>query len=271
MVRQPGAVSMTRGERAPHSGQADGRSHSAIGRNWVNGPHFLHMYSYVGIDHLFPGKTQPRRTGPSRLTIPVGRLGGDRHRINAPYVRSCAHTIHEPANRRTRGRAHGDLISSRSADAASVPKRPSIDKKDQPAPGYDQQRCFDRFDDAVALKVAFDCPDDANDDDENPPVSSYQVEQSKLWVHLRARESAPPERGSRGYRERQKRRPEFANHRRRGRRGTRGPMTRPSASVTWTRRKAPPLSGGAKSHQVRDGASCEAHRAPTLMCQPIDR
>jgi hypothetical protein len=32
------------------------------------------------------------------------------------------------------GRAHGDLISSRSADAASVPKRPSIDKKDRISP-----------------------------------------------------------------------------------------------------------------------------------------
>src|SRR5437764_6772641 len=59
MVRQPGAVRMTRGERAPHSGQADGRSHSAIARNCVNGPHFLHIYSYVGIDHLHPGKTHP--------------------------------------------------------------------------------------------------------------------------------------------------------------------------------------------------------------------
>jgi hypothetical protein len=57
MVRQPGAVRMTRGERAPHSGQADGSSHSAIARNRVNGPHFLHIYSYVGIDHLHPGKT----------------------------------------------------------------------------------------------------------------------------------------------------------------------------------------------------------------------
>jgi len=25
----------------------------------VNGPHFLHIYSYVGIDHLHPGKTHP--------------------------------------------------------------------------------------------------------------------------------------------------------------------------------------------------------------------
>jgi hypothetical protein len=52
-----------------------------------------------------------------------------------------------------------------------VPKSPSIDKKDQPAPGYDQQRRFDRFNDAVAFKVAFDRPDDAQDDDENPPFA----------------------------------------------------------------------------------------------------
>jgi len=51
-VRQPGAVRRTRGARAPHSGQADGSSHSAIARTCVNGPHFLHIYSYVGIDHL---------------------------------------------------------------------------------------------------------------------------------------------------------------------------------------------------------------------------
>ena len=59
MVRQPGAVRMTRGERAPHSGQANGSSHSAIARNCVNGPHFLHIYSYVGIDHLPSAKTHP--------------------------------------------------------------------------------------------------------------------------------------------------------------------------------------------------------------------
>jgi hypothetical protein len=29
-------------------------SHSAIARSCVNGPHFLHIYSYVGIDHLPP-------------------------------------------------------------------------------------------------------------------------------------------------------------------------------------------------------------------------
>jgi hypothetical protein len=51
MVRQPGAVRRTRGECAPHSGQSDGRSHSAIARIRVNGPHLLHIYSYVGIDH----------------------------------------------------------------------------------------------------------------------------------------------------------------------------------------------------------------------------
>jgi hypothetical protein len=57
MVRQPGAVRRTRGARAPHSGQADGSSHSAIARSCVNGPHFLHIYSYVGIDHLPPAET----------------------------------------------------------------------------------------------------------------------------------------------------------------------------------------------------------------------
>src|SRR5207244_13638887 len=73
MVRQPGAVRRTRGERARHSGQADGSSHSAIGRNCVNGPHFLHIYSYVGIDHLHPGKTHPAADQSVAImeTIPV--------------------------------------------------------------------------------------------------------------------------------------------------------------------------------------------------------
>jgi hypothetical protein len=73
MVRQPGAVRMTRGERAPHSGQADGSSHSAIARYCVNGPHFLHIYSYVGIDHLHPGKTHPAADQSVAImeTIPV--------------------------------------------------------------------------------------------------------------------------------------------------------------------------------------------------------
>jgi hypothetical protein len=66
MVRQPGAVRRTRGARVPHSGQADGNSHSAIGRSCVNGPHFLHIYSYVGIDHLPQAKAHPARTSPSR-------------------------------------------------------------------------------------------------------------------------------------------------------------------------------------------------------------
>ena len=57
MVRQLGAVRRTRGARAPHSGQADGSSHSAIARSCVNGPHFLHIYSYVGIDP--PAETHP--------------------------------------------------------------------------------------------------------------------------------------------------------------------------------------------------------------------
>jgi len=45
IVRHPGAVRRTRGARVPHSGQADGNSHSAIGRSCVKGPHFLHIYS----------------------------------------------------------------------------------------------------------------------------------------------------------------------------------------------------------------------------------
>jgi len=45
MVRQRGAVRRTRGACMPHSGQADGNSHSAIGRSCVKGPHFLHIYS----------------------------------------------------------------------------------------------------------------------------------------------------------------------------------------------------------------------------------
>ena len=43
----------------PNSGQADGNSHSAIGRSRVNGPHLLHIYSYVGIDQLPPAETHP--------------------------------------------------------------------------------------------------------------------------------------------------------------------------------------------------------------------
>jgi hypothetical protein len=39
MVRQPGAVRRTRGARVPHSAQAGGNSHSAIGRSCVKGPH----------------------------------------------------------------------------------------------------------------------------------------------------------------------------------------------------------------------------------------
>ena len=45
------------GARVPHSGQADGSSHSAIARICVNGPHFLHIYSYVGIHP--PAETHP--------------------------------------------------------------------------------------------------------------------------------------------------------------------------------------------------------------------
>jgi hypothetical protein len=59
MVRQLGGVRRTRGARAPHSGQADGSSHSAIARSCVNGPHLLHIYSYVGIDHLPPVEPHP--------------------------------------------------------------------------------------------------------------------------------------------------------------------------------------------------------------------
>lgn len=52
---------MTRGASALHSGQGDGSSHSAIGRSSVNGPHALHIYSYVGIEHLSPAETHPSR------------------------------------------------------------------------------------------------------------------------------------------------------------------------------------------------------------------
>src|SRR5436853_7847928 len=91
MVRQPGAVRRTRGERAPHSGQADGRSHSAIARNCVNGPHFLHIYSYVGIDHLHPAKTHPAAAQSVAImeTIPV-----DSWTVNYPCTCSRPVTAH---------------------------------------------------------------------------------------------------------------------------------------------------------------------------------
>jgi hypothetical protein len=45
MVEQCGAVRITRGARAPHSGQSEGSSHSAIGRICVNGPQAPQRYS----------------------------------------------------------------------------------------------------------------------------------------------------------------------------------------------------------------------------------
>ena len=45
MSRHCGAVSRTRGARAPHCGQADGNSYSDIARVLVNGPQLLHRYS----------------------------------------------------------------------------------------------------------------------------------------------------------------------------------------------------------------------------------
>ena len=45
MSRHCGAVSRTRGARAPHRGQSDGKSYSAIARVLVNGPQSLHRYS----------------------------------------------------------------------------------------------------------------------------------------------------------------------------------------------------------------------------------
>jgi hypothetical protein len=84
--------------------------------------------------------------------------------------------------------------------AIGASEGPSIKKKDQPAPSNNEQGGFDRFNDAVAFKVAFDRPDDADGDDEDPPVPPHQVEQPELWVHLRARQRAPPVRGSQGYR-----------------------------------------------------------------------
>lgn len=45
MLRQTGAVSMTRGAFVPQSGQSDGNSYSDIDRSLVNGPQFSHIYS----------------------------------------------------------------------------------------------------------------------------------------------------------------------------------------------------------------------------------
>jgi hypothetical protein len=44
-VEARGAVRMTRGAAAAHSGHSDGISYSAIGRIWVNGPQWSQRYS----------------------------------------------------------------------------------------------------------------------------------------------------------------------------------------------------------------------------------
>jgi hypothetical protein len=49
ILRQTGAVSMTRGAFTPHPGQSDGNSYSAIDRSLVNGPQLSHIYSYTGM------------------------------------------------------------------------------------------------------------------------------------------------------------------------------------------------------------------------------
>lgn len=45
IVEKYGAVRITRGELAPHAGQSEGLSHSAIGRIVVKGPQSLQRYS----------------------------------------------------------------------------------------------------------------------------------------------------------------------------------------------------------------------------------
>jgi hypothetical protein len=45
IVEQWGAVRITRGALESHAGQSEGKSHSAIGRMAVKGPHSLQRYS----------------------------------------------------------------------------------------------------------------------------------------------------------------------------------------------------------------------------------
>jgi hypothetical protein len=77
------------------------------------------------------------------------------------------------------------------------PPHPSIKKKDRAQISAEQQRRLDRFKNAVALKLAFDGPDGGQHDEQGPPIPSDQVEQPKLWVHLRARGKSPAGAGQR--------------------------------------------------------------------------
>ena len=45
----------------------------------MNGPHFLHIYSYVGIDHLHPAKTRPAADQPVAI---VGTIPDDSWAVN---------------------------------------------------------------------------------------------------------------------------------------------------------------------------------------------
>jgi hypothetical protein len=123
---------------------------------------------------------RPAVASPTAMLAP--RLGSSAA-ITAPdIVRD--HTAAEHKEGDDQGGSHASsyyrLVIGRedfSHFAIGLPEHPSIEKKDHAVPCDDQQWRCHRFEDAVAFKAAFDRPDDAQDDNEDPPVLTHKVKQ----------------------------------------------------------------------------------------------